>query len=173
MLKNVKVNLEVLESMLYFWQATKDREKVGEQYIISISEKEEMKEVYDEEFKAESVRLVLSAISNRELLNSTNKKERKFWNNNMWMLEDMGMMNQMLMPLKVLNLSAVTEDFPQFDSESIEICFFPGHTDTYLIKGDKLYINFFKIFAPEENVLNIEGKPIMEFIKEKIAEMVA
>ena len=104
MLKRIVLNLELLEGMLYFWQATKDKEKVGEAYIMSIAGKDAMKEVYDSEFGMESVRVVLSAISNRELLNSTNKKERRFWNNNMWMLEDMTLMQQMIAPLKKLNL---------------------------------------------------------------------
>ena len=76
MLKRIVLNIEILEEMLYFWQATKVKEKVGVAYIMSIAGKDAMKEVYDSEFGMESVRVVLSAISNRELLNSTNKKEQ-------------------------------------------------------------------------------------------------
>lgn len=171
MLKNIKVNLEIMESMLYFWQATKDREKVGENYILSIAEKDGMKAIYDEEFNAESVRLVLSAISNRELLNSTNKKERKFWNNNMWMLEDMSIMESMLKPLKVLNLSELAEQYKDLPWETVEVCFFPGHADTYHIQGETLYINFFKVFVPEEGDVRIDGVAIQEFIQDKMAQM--
>lgn len=171
MLKNIKVNLEIMESMLYFWQATKDREKVGEQYIASISEKDAMTAIYDEDFNAESVRLVLSAISNREMLNSTNKKERKFWNNNMWMMEDMSVMNAMLAPLKVLNLSELAEQCQSSLFETIEICFFPGHFDTYRIQDNRLYVNFFKVFVTEEGMIRVDGMEIKEFMKEKIAEM--
>ena len=32
MLKRIKVNMDVMEAMLYFWQATSDREKVSEKY---------------------------------------------------------------------------------------------------------------------------------------------
>ena len=42
MLKRIVLNLEVLEGMLYFWQATKDKEKVGEAYIMSIAGKDAM-----------------------------------------------------------------------------------------------------------------------------------
>lgn len=171
MLKNIKVNLEIMESMLYFWQATKDREKVGENYIISIAEKEGMKAIYDDEFKAESVRLVLSAISNRELLNSTNKKERKFWNNNMWMLEDMSVTEGMLKPLKVLNLSELTEQYKELPWETVEVCFFPGHADTYYIKGETLYINFFKVFVSDEDDVRIDGVEIKAFIRDKMDQM--
>lgn len=171
MVKNIKVNLEVLESMLYFWQATKDKEKVGENYLLSISDKDVMKAIYDDEFNGESVRLVLSAISNRELLNSTNKKERKFWNNNMWMLEDMDMMNKMLQPLKVLNLSSLLPDLNEISKETVEVAFFPGHLDLYKIKDEKLYINFFKVLPNEKGESAIEDVQLETFILNKLKEM--
>lgn len=177
MLKSVNINLEILEAMLYFWQATKDKEKVGEAYILSIAGKEQMQYIYSEDFSAESVRLVLSAISNRELLNTTNKTERKFWNNNMWMLEDMGIMNSMLLPLKTLNIddivSEINSETDQFAFESAEIIFFPGHNEIYRINGNKLFINFFRLSPDmfEENKLSIEDLELKQFIKNKIMEM--
>ncbi len=74
MIKRIKVNLDVVEAMLYYWQATSEKEKVGESYIISIGEFPEMKYLYGEGFDKESVRKVLSAISNREMLNSESKR---------------------------------------------------------------------------------------------------
>lgn len=177
MLKSININLEIMEAMLYFWQATKDKEKVGEAYILSIAGKEEMQYIYDEDFSSESVRLVLSAISNRELLNTTNKTERKFWNNNMWMLEDMGIMNSMLLPLKTLNLndlvSQINSKTEQFTFESAEIIFFPGHNEIYRIRENKLFINFFRLSADmfEENKLTIDGIDLKQFISDKILEM--
>lgn len=177
MLKSININLEIMEAMLYFWQATKDKEKVGEAYILSISDKQEMQYIYGEDFSAESVRLVLSAISNRELLNTTNKTERKFWNNNMWMLEDMGIMNSMLLPLKTLNLddliSHINSKNKQSSFESVEIIFFPGHNEIYRINGNKLFINFFRLSADmfEENKLTIDGLELKQFIMDKIMEM--
>ncbi len=177
MLKRIVLNLEVLESMLYFWQATKDKEKVGESYIMSIAEKDAMKEIYDEEFTKESVRVVLSAISNREILNSTNKKERRFWNNNMWMLEDMTLMQQMIAPLKKLNLDNITEEInevkPDFPDKEIEIIFLPGHMDVSKIENSKLYLNFFLVKPDlfDEEMVLFEDKEVREYIKDLILSM--
>ena len=38
MIKSIKVNLDVIEAMLYYWQATSEKEKVGSLYIISIAD---------------------------------------------------------------------------------------------------------------------------------------
>ncbi len=177
MLKSININLEIMEAMLYFWQATKDKEKVGEAYILSIADKPEMQYTYDKNFNSESVRLVLSAISNRELLNTTNKIERKFWNNNMWMLEDMGIMSIMLLPLKTLNLddlvSEINSKTNEFDYDSVEIVFFPGHNEIYRINENKLFINFFRLGADmfEENKISIDGADLKQFIFDKMMEM--
>ena len=68
-----------------------------------------MEYLYREGFDKDSVRRVLSAISNREVLNSESKLERKFWNNNMWMLEDLEFTNMMAQPVKTLNLSYMVD----------------------------------------------------------------
>ena len=60
---NMKVNLNLMEYMLYFWQSTSENEKVGESYLVEIAEQPEMALLYDETFNAESVRKVLSAIT--------------------------------------------------------------------------------------------------------------
>ena len=125
----------------------------------------------------ESVRVVLSAISNRELLNSTNKKERRFWNNNMWMLEDMTLMQQMIAPLKKLNLDNVAKEINEskadFPYEEIEIVFFPGHMDANKIENNKLYLNFFLV-KPDlfnEEVVLFEDKEVKDYIKNLILSM--
>ena len=86
MLKKITVNLEEIESMLYFWHSTKDREKVSEVYLHEIAVMPGLAGTYSEEFNQESVRKVLSAITNRERLSSLTKAEGRFWNNNMWMM---------------------------------------------------------------------------------------
>ncbi len=175
MLKTINKNLNVIESMLYFWQATKEKEKVGENYLVTLSEYEEMKLLYSEEFNSESVRKALSAISNREMLNGGTQKERQFWNNNMWMLEDMDYMKMMVEPLKTLNLDSLIEKINSqktISSEDIEVIFVPANKEEYLVKGNKLVINFFKI-TPDimgEEITRIEGKEITEYIEEKIIE---
>ena len=83
MLQTIKKNVDVLEAMLYFWQATSEREKVAEVFFYDVAKMDAFKIAYDEEFNEESVRKVLSAIKNREILSDGNKKEKRFWNNNL------------------------------------------------------------------------------------------
>ncbi|CCQ92765.1 conserved hypothetical protein [[Clostridium] ultunense Esp] len=178
MIKRIKTNLDVVEAMLYYWQATSEKEKVGEPYILSIANFPEMEYIYGQEFDKESVRKVLSAISNREMLNSESKKERKFWNNNMWMLEDLEFTNMMVQPVKMLNLSGLVDKTnsinPDFAYEEIEVVFVPGHLDDYIIDGNKLIINFFRIMPDlyQEGKVNIGDKDFNEYIEEKLVEMV-
>lgn len=175
MLKTINKNLNVIESMLYFWQSTKDREKVSEQYLVTLAEYDEMKLLYNEEFNGESVRKSLSAITNREMLNGGTQKERQFWNNNMWMLEDMDNMKAMVEPIKKLSLEGMAERIGKkkdINLEEIEVVFIPANKEEYLIVKNKLVINFFKI-TPDflgDGPAKIEGKAILEYIEEKIIE---
>ncbi|GFN35576.1 TDE2712 family protein [Tepidimicrobium xylanilyticum] len=178
MIKSIKTNLDVIEAMLYYWQATSEKEKVGESYILSIGDFPEMKYVYGDEFDKESVRKVLSAISNREILNSESKKERKFWNNNMWMLEDLEFTNMMIRPLKVLNLNQMVDRLnslnPDKDFEQIEVIFVPGHMDEYIIDKNKLVINFFRVMPDlyEEGKVRIGDKDLLDYLEEKLVKLV-
>lgn len=179
MIKSIKVNLDVIEAMLYYWQATSEKEKVGEPYIISIADFKEMEYLYKDGFNKDSVRRVLSAISNREILNSESKLERKFWNNNMWMLEDLEFTNMMVYPVKVLNLSDLVDKLNSINSntkyEQLEVIFIPGHMDEYYIDENKLIINFFKIMPSlyEEGKVTIGDKDFKEYIEEKLVELVS
>ncbi len=177
MIKRVKVKLDVIENMLYFWQATSEKEKVGEAYINDISQYDDMKLIYDDEFNDEAVRTVLSAISNVELLNTTNKKSRKFWNNNMWMMEDLDYTNMMVAPVKVLNLDSIIDELNENNNskyEELEVVFVPWNHDVYKIEGDKLIVNFFRVKPDlfDETKVTIEDMDIKEFIKEKLIETV-
>lgn len=175
MIKEIRNNMNVIESMIYFWTAVKDKEKVGEKYLVELSEYPEMKLLYDETFSAESVRKSLSAISNREMLNNSSQKERQFWNNNMWMLEDLGYMNQMVAPLKVLNLDSLPAEINKtkdISTESIEVVFVPANKEEFLVVDNKLVINFFKV-TPDvigSGEVTIAGKRLIEYIKERIVE---
>ncbi len=161
----MKTNLKALETMLFIWATLRDKEKVSDMILIDLAKSDEMKAAYDEEFSTESVRKVLSAISNKELINSPIKKESRFWNYNMWMLEDEEMTNLMLAPIKTLNIDDIGGDS--------EVVFFPGHLDLYKIIDGKLYINFFllKVDIYGDLSVTIEDKTIKEFIEEKIKEM--
>ncbi|MCF6464984.1 TDE2712 family protein [Clostridium sp. Cult2] len=179
MIKRIKTNLDVVEAMLYYWQATSEKEKVGEPYILSIGDYPEMKYVYGEGFDKESIRRVLSAISNREMLNSESKKERKFWNNNMWMLEDLGFTNMMVQPVKTLNLDKLIDKLNSinnnFEYDQIEVIFVPGHLDEYIIDGNKLIINFFRVMPDlyEEGKVTIGDKDFNDYIEEKLVELIS
>ncbi len=175
MVKTMKINFDTVEMMLFIWGSIADKEKVADSFFIEVANKKEMKYLYGEEFNEDSVRKVLSAISNRELLNNSSKKERKFWNNNMWMLEDLGNMNNMVRPVKTLNLDDVKEKLSgETKFEELEVVFIPGHEDEYYIDGNKLVINFFRLMVDfvDETKVNISGKPLKEYVEEKLFEMV-
>lgn len=158
----MKKSLEVLETMIYYWNSVSEREKVGEQYLASISENSGMKATYSEDFDGESVRKVLSAISNREPFKGRTKNEGRFWNNNMWMLEDMDYMNMVIDPLKKLSIEDLGDG---------EVIFLPLHLDLFYKKSNNLYINFFMIkpdMYDDSGKLTIEDIEIKEWIKKKM-----
>ncbi len=175
-MQRIKVNLEVIEAMLYYWQATSEKEKVGEGYLNDIANMPSMKLIYDNEFNEESVRRALSAISNREIFAGESKKESRFWNNNMWMLEDLGYTDMMVKPLKILNLDSIIEKLNKSENsskyEEIEVAFVPGHLDEYKIVDDKLVINFFRV-KPSlyDESTSIDEKELIDYIEEKILEL--
>lgn len=179
MVKNIKTNLDILESLLVFWQSSSEGEKVGEIYIKSIVDFPDMKYLYNEEFNKESARKVLSAISNRELISGGTKTEMRYWNNNMWMLEDMGFTNMMINPIKTLHgekyIDKVNEFSKNKDIENIEIIFLPGHFQEYYLDENKLIINFFKITVDlfDDEKITIDGKDFNEYIEEKLIELVS
>ncbi len=159
----MKKNLEVLESMIYYWNSVNDREKVGEKYITTISEHEMMKPIYNDNFDSESVRKVLSAISNREPFKGKTKNEGRFWNNNMWMLEDMEYMNMIIEPLKKIS-------FEDLEGE-LEVVFLPLNLDLYYEKDNKLFINFFMLkpdIYSDKGTLKIEEVELKEWLKNKV-----
>lgn len=166
----ITIKNDILEMMLYIWDSIAQREKIGETFILKLTDEEDMKYLYGEDFDKESLRKVLSAISNRELLNKPTKKESRFWNNNMWMLEDMEFTNSMIAPVKTLNLDNLKD---KLQKDEYEVIFIPGHVDEFYIDGNKLIINFFKIMVSmfEENKITIADKPFKEYIEEKLLSM--
>ena len=179
MLKRIKVKLDVVEGMLYFWQATSEREKVGESYLNNMASFPEMSYIYDEEFNKESVRRALSAISNREIFHSDTKKERVYWNNNMWMMEDLGYTHQMIAPLKVLNLDSIMTKLNQASSatkyEELEVIFIPAHQEEYIIAENRLIINFFRV-KPDiygDGEVMIGETALETYISDKLMELLS
>lgn len=174
MLKEIKVNTKALESMLFIWASIKDREKISEAFLEDLAGTPEMKGAMQENFNERSVQKVLSAISNRERLNSPTKEESRFWNYNMWMLEDPDMTQLMLNPVKVLNVNEVKKKAPaDFPFESVEVIFFPGHFESVKQIENQLFINFFLVKADmfEENKVTIEDKDLKDYVMEQILTM--
>ncbi len=172
MLKRIKLNMDLIEAMLYFWQATNDREKVSEKYLNDVSNMDGLTLIYDNEFNAESVRKVLSAITNREPFSPSNKKEGRFWNNNMWMMEDLEYTNLMIQPLKKLNLDSLIEKLQNEKYEELEVIISPMHLDEYKIADNKLVINFFRVKPGDiDDNLYINEKEIKTYIEEKLKEL--
>lgn len=166
MIKNLKVNLELMEMIYYFWKASSEKEKVGERYILSLVEHPHMHCLYGDSFDAEKARKVLSAISNREPYAPESKPAGRFWNNNMWMMEDLAVTDAMFQPIKQLNLDIFIGNQELKNApESLEIIFVPGHLETFYREGDKLYINFFKLMTDfVSGSITIEGKALEAFL---------
>lgn len=171
----ININTEVVEMMIFFWSSVAEKEKVAEPYIISVAERPEMKLIYDDEFKEEGVRSVLSAISNRELLNGGSKKDKRFWNNNMWMMEDLGVMQAMIDPMKQLNLQEDEgELLTQSSFDEVNVIFVPGTTDFFKVVDNNLVVNFFKIAVDifgGTGEVTFDGKSLKDAIEEKIKTM--
>jgi hypothetical protein len=176
MVQKIKLNVDALESLLYFWQATNDREKVSEQYLNEIAAMPGFTSIYDSDFNAESVRKILSSIVNREPVSKDNKKEGRFWNNNMWMTEDLGYTDLMVQPVKKLNLDSLVDRLKDVEGsskyEELEVLITPMHLDDYLIKDNKLVINFFRVKPSDyDYTASIDGKELKEYIFEKLVEL--
>ena len=175
MIKAIKFNLVEVEAMLYFWQATNEREKVAETYLHEVASMPGLSASYDSEFDSESVRKVLSAITNKELLSSKTLREGRFWNNNMWMMEDLSYTAAMVAPLKTLNIDDLVEELNNQKAEvkydEVEVLVSPLSTDEYIIKGNRLIINFFKIRPLEDESLVFGEVDLKRFLVDKIKEM--
>lgn len=177
MINNIKVNLEAIEAMNYFWHAAADKDHIEESFFNNVGELAAMQYAYEDEFDAESVRLVLSGIKNRELING-NKKERKFWNYNMWVMEDFGYTQMMIDPCKKLNLDSLKAELDGVNNkglEELEVVFTMMYDGVYEIKNNKLIVNFFRVKPDDmdEKVTYIDGVEIKEFMKQKLTEVLA
>jgi len=177
MLQRILINMDVMEAMLYYWQATSEKDKVSEKYLNDLAKMPGLALTYDDEFNAESVRKVLSAITNREPFASKIKKESRFWNNNMWMLEDLAYTDSIIQPLKKLNLNHLVDKInkavPSGKYDEVEVFFSALHLEDSYEAGNKLIVNFFRIVPDSEGNLKVGELTLDDFIKEKIIELVS
>ena len=171
MLKNITLNLEAIEALHFFWIAASEKDQVDEKFFHDLGEMDAVKLTYDDDFNAESVRRALSAIKNREPFDG-NKVERKFWNLNMWAMEDLELTASMITPIKQLNLDAMVDKLSDSKYETLEVYFSPIHDDEYRIIDNKLLINFFRIRASfmDDSVM-IGDKEMTLYIEEKLQEV--
>lgn len=175
MIKSITLNLEAIEALHFFWIAASEKESISEQFFHDIGEMKAMINMFDDDFNAESVRRALSAIKNREPF-SGNKMERKFWNLNMWVMEDLELTAEMITPLKKLNLDSILEKVKGCNNsnnyENVEVYFSPMHENEYMIKDNKLIINFFRIRISFENDDVLIGDlELTDYIEEKLREV--
>lgn len=177
MLKRIKVNLEAIEMMNFFWEAASQKENVSEEFFTQVGEMPAMTCIYDDEFTAESVRRTLSAIKNREPFLG-NAKEKRYWNYNMWIMEDMEYKDSMIKPVKKLNFDNLVKKIQKLPGaekyEELEVIFCPMNVDEYIIKGNKLVINFFMVRPGyDENSVTIKDKEINQYVEEKLTELLS
>lgn len=176
MVKTIKVNLEVIESMLYYWSSVVDKEKVSESFFFDVADMDAMKLVTSENFSKDSIRKVLSAIQNRELLSAATKEEKRFWSYNMWIAEDVSLASKMAQPVKLLNVDDLVEklnaNYPENQIDDIVIHIAPLHLQPFYIVNNNLLINFFSIHFNENDEALIDGKPLKEYIVEKLSELI-
>lgn len=169
----LKLELNVFEAMVYFWTATLEREKVGERYLNDLAAMEGMGPLYDEGFSPESVRKILSAISNRELFRPESKKEGRFWNNNMWIMEDPEVMGKIVGTVKGLEAETICRGLPEAVEGEMEVVFVPGHLEAFYSRGRTLYVNLF-LFRYDFNadgIVFMDG-PVEEVLRSRILEII-
>ena len=175
MLKEISVNQNILEMMLFYWESVAAKDKMSDEYFLELAGKKEMESLYSDDFTKDSFRRVLSAISNREKLNSQSSKESKFWNQNMRMIEDLTLTNAMIAPVKKLNLSELVGE--NLNTEKLEVLFIPLPEGDFFVGRDIIAFNFFSIIASYnsedfENVsdikVSIHGKDIKDYVVETI-----
>jgi hypothetical protein len=178
MINSIKLNLETIEAMLYFWNAVKDRENVSEMFIYDLTSMEGLKLAYTANFNEESVRRALSALKNREIFSRDTREEGRFYNNNLWMMEDLEYTNTMVAPVKRLNLdflvSELNSKFPSSKYSELVVYFSPLHIDEYFIKDNKLVINFFRVKPSDfDDNTFIGDKELKSYIQEKLEDLLS
>lgn len=174
MLKAIKINFEVVELMDFYWQTAARKEKLADSYLSDVANRAEMKAFYTDEFDANSVRKVLSAVINYEPVNEATEKELEYYNFNKFFADDPGNVILALPTVKTLNVNELLDEF-QGDTkfETVEINFVTAYDVVDKIEDNVLTVNFFKLgtdFKDFETVL-VEGKELKNYIHDKLTEM--
>ena len=174
MLKTIKINFETIELMDFYWQTAAKRQKLADSYLLDIANRPEMQTIYQDDFNANSVRKVLSAVINYEPVNEPTEKELEFYQSNKFFADDPGNVELTLPTIKTLNVDEYKELFSgETKFEEVQINFIPTYEMVDKIEGNTLTINFFKLgidFSDFETVI-IESKALKEYLQEKLSQI--
>jgi len=161
---NIKINLNGLEIMVFFWNSLMSREKVSESFLNDLCSMQEFSYIYNEDFNSESLRRVLSALNNKEPF-SGNKSERKYYSNSLMIMEYIDEVQPTINAIKKLNLNSIAEKA----KEDVEVVVIPGLSKGIEKADNKLIVDFFGL-KNTENGLVISGESL-EAVLENIFEV--
>jgi len=148
-LHNIKVNLNGLEIMVFFWNSIISKEKVNEAFINDLCSMKEFSFIYDGEFNNDSLRTILSALTNKEPYKAS-KKEMKFYSNNLRVLEYIDEVLPTIHAIKKLNVDMLSQ---KLDSNINEIIVTPGTSNAITKSENALIVDFFAIRLSENNLI--------------------
>jgi len=161
---NIKINLNGLEIMVFFWNSLMSKEKVSESFLNDLCSMQEFSYIYNEDFNNESLRRVLSALNNKEPF-SGNKPERKYYSNSLMIMEYIDEVQPTINAIKKLNLNSIAEKA----KEDVEVVVIPGLSKGIEKADNKLIVDFFGL-KNTENGLVISGESL-EAVLENIFEV--
>jgi len=156
---NIKINLNGLEIMVFFWNSLMSREKVSESFLNDLCSMQEFSYIYNEDFNSESLRRVLSALNNKEPF-SGNKSERKYYSNSLMIMEYIDEVQPTINAIKKLNLNSIAEKA----KEDVEVVVIPGLSKGIEKADNKLIVDFFGL-KNTENGLVISGESLEAVLK--------
>ena len=156
---NIKINLNGLEIMVFFWNSLMSREKVSESFLNDLCSMQEFSYIYNEDFNNESLRRVLSALNNKEPF-SGNKPERKYYSNSLMIMEYIDEVQPTINAIKKLNLNSIAEKA----KEDVEVVVIPGLSKGIEKTDNKLIVDFFGL-KNTENGLVISGESLEAVLK--------
>ncbi len=156
---NIKINLNGLEIMVFFWNSLMSREKVSESFLNDLCSMQEFSYIYNEDFNNESLRRVLSALNNKEPF-SGNKPERKYYSNTLMIMEYIDEVQPAINAIKKLNLNSIAEKA----KEDVEVVVVPGLSKGIEKTDNKLIVDFFGL-KNTENGLVISGESLEAVLK--------
>lgn len=160
-LHNIKVNLNGLEIMLFFWNSIISKEKVNEPFINDLCSMKEFSFIYQEEFTPDSLRTILSALNNKEPYKAS-KKEMKFYSNNLRVMEYIDEVLPAINAIKKMNMDLLSQ---KLDENINEIIVIPGTSNAITRSGHCLIMDFFAVRLSEGNLI-MNGKKIEDALLE-------